>query len=104
MFCFFLNSPDASELSWTYPLHGIAFNWIHQRNEGEHQLKIIECVCGQRIEQQLEFELSRQLFRFDNRHLNSNKKKFFCRLNKKIIFLFLSEKKSNCYRRLYNNQ
>ncbi len=86
---FFLNSPDASELSWTYPLHGIAFNWIHQRNEGEHQLKIIECVCGQRIEQQLEFELSRQLFRFDNRHLNSNKKKFFCRLNKKNNFSFL---------------
>jgi hypothetical protein len=67
----FLSSPDASELSWTYPLHGTAFNWIHQRNEDENQLKVIECVCGERIEQQLEFELNRQLFRFDNRHLNS---------------------------------
>ncbi len=34
-------------------------------------MKVIECVCGERIEQQLEFELNRQLFRFDNRHLNS---------------------------------
>lgn len=34
----------------------------------------MECVSGERIEQQLEFELNRQLFRFDNRHLNSNKR------------------------------
>jgi hypothetical protein len=72
---FFL-SPDASELSWTYPLHGIAFNWIHQRAEDENQLKVIECVCGERIEQQLEFELNRQLFPLDNRHLNSKENIF----------------------------
>jgi hypothetical protein len=88
-------SPDASELSWTYPLHGTAFNWIHQRNEGENQLNVIECVHGKRIEHQLEFELSRQLFRFDNRHLNSKKSRLF-----KIQFFFslnFSEKKSNSY-------
>jgi len=52
-------------------LHGIAFNWIHQKNENENQIKTIECVAGERTEQQLEFEFSRQLFRFDDRHLNS---------------------------------
>ena len=77
----FFSSPDASELSWTYPLHGVPFNWIHQRNEKEQQLKVIECVYGERVEQQLEFELNRQLFRFDNRSLNSNKRDCFCSFN-----------------------
>ena len=67
------SSPDASELSWTYPLHGVPFNWINQRTEKVQQLKVIECVHGERIEQQLEFELNRQLFRFDTRSLNSKK-------------------------------
>jgi len=48
-------------------------------------LKIIECVCGERIEQQIEFELNRYLFRFDNRHLNSKKKQ-------KNIFFYLTKK------------
>ncbi|CAF2209937.1 unnamed protein product [Rotaria magnacalcarata] len=67
------DNADASELSWTYPLQGIGFNWIHQRGEDENQLKVIECVAGERIEQQLEFELNRQLFRFDSRTLNMKK-------------------------------
>ena len=65
------SSSDASDISWTYPLQGIAFNWIRQLNEVENQVKVIECVCGERIEQQLEFELNRQLFRFNNEHINS---------------------------------
>ena len=64
-------STDASELSWTYPLQGIAFDWIHQREETENELKIIECICGERIEEQLEFELDAELFRFDDRQINS---------------------------------
>ena len=58
-------------MSWTYPLQGIAFNWIRQLNDAENQVKVIECVYGERIEQQLEFELNQQLFRFNNRHINS---------------------------------
>jgi hypothetical protein len=90
--CF--KSPDASELSWTYPLHGIPFNWIHQRNEPEDQLQIIECVSGERIEQQLEFELNRQLFHFDNRHLNSKNKILFFLLDKIDCLVFVSVKKN----------
>ncbi|CAF3339438.1 unnamed protein product [Rotaria sp. Silwood1] len=65
-----LDNPEASELSWTYPLQGIAFNWIHQKDEDEDELKVIECIAGERVEQQIEFELNRQLFRFDDRHIN----------------------------------
>ncbi|CAF3695722.1 unnamed protein product [Adineta steineri] len=67
------DSTDASELSWTYPLQGIAFDWIHQREETENELKIIECICGERIEEQLEFELDAELFRFDDRQINMKK-------------------------------
>jgi len=40
-------------------------------------MKVIECICGERIEEQLEFELNQELFRFDNRHLNSKKEILF---------------------------
>ena len=68
---FSLSSPDASELSWTYPLQGTAYNWIRQRKEPDNQPRTVECVCGERVEQQLEFELNRTLFPFDERQLSS---------------------------------
>ncbi|UJR33894.1 hypothetical protein I4U23_021314 [Adineta vaga] len=68
------DNADASELSWTYPLQGIAFSWISQRGENNNQLKILECISGERIEEQIEFELNQDLFRFDERYLNNMKK------------------------------
>lgn len=52
-------------------MQGIAFNRIRQKDEPENHINVIECVAGERIEQQLEFELNRNMFRFDTRHLNS---------------------------------
>jgi hypothetical protein len=59
------------EISWTYPLQGIAFNWIHQRQDDDNQMRTIECVCGERIEQQVEFELDRARFSLNDRHSKS---------------------------------
>lgn len=73
-------------------MHGVPFNWIHQRNEKkDQQLKVIECVYGERVEQQLEFELNRQLFRFDNRSLNSNQR-YLCQSKRNRCSFFLVKK------------
>ncbi len=72
-------------------MHGIAFNSIRQKNESENQLKVIECVCGERVEQQLEFEFNRQLFRFDTRHFNSNRQAFSIQGKLIVAFDFSKE-------------
>lgn len=75
-------------------MHGVPFNWINQRNEKVQQLKVVECVYGERIEQQLEFELNRQLFRFDTRSLNSKKRSLDQSTDNKSPLSLLSEKES----------
>ncbi|CAF1128910.1 unnamed protein product, partial [Didymodactylos carnosus] len=57
-----IENSDTSELTWSYPLQGIAYNWLDTKND---QPITIECVCGQRIEQQIEFDIDKQNLHID---------------------------------------
>ena len=88
-----LASPDASLLSWTYPLHGIPFNWIKPTRDAENPSNIIECICGERSEQQLEFKLHRNLFPFDDHH-SKGKAMWSTSSPHRLVFTFFQRKRT----------